>query len=77
MVGFGCAFGGGLALGVKEVAVGAKLEDEVEDVEEEENDGGAAGEGEDGAVYLVRAGLFHDGVELRGGGKRHVSWHNS
>lgn len=56
----------GLALGVKEVAVGAQLEDEVEDVEEEEDDGGAAREGEDGLVLVGGAGLFHDAVELGG-----------
>ena len=66
LVVFDGAVGGGLALGVKEVAVGAELEDEVEDVEEEEDDGGAAREGEDGADFVFGAGLFEDAVELGG-----------
>lgn len=37
----------GLVLGVEECGVGTQLEDEVEDIEDEQDDGGAAGEEED------------------------------
>lgn len=57
---------GDLVLGVEEVAVGLELEDEVQNVEAEQDDGGSAGEDEDAAVLLllVAVRLVEDGVEL-------------
>lgn len=53
-----------LALRVKEVAVGAELEEEVHDVEEEQDDGSAAGEREDALSLALGAALVEDTVKL-------------
>lgn len=55
----------GVVVAVKEVAVGAELEEEVEDVEDEKNDGGTAGKDENGVALLPGATLVEDGVELK------------
>jgi hypothetical protein len=56
-----------LAFGIEEVAVGSELEDEVEDVENEEDDGGSSGEGENALHLLIgiRLALIEDGVKLQ------------
>lgn len=54
-----------LVLGIEQVAVGAKLENEVQDVEQEENNGGSAGEGENALHLVFGATLVKNSVELR------------
>jgi hypothetical protein len=49
----------GLVLGVEEACVGAQLEDEVEHVKGEEDDGGAMGEDED-VCLRIRGGFGED-----------------
>jgi hypothetical protein len=48
---------------VEEVVVGAQLEPEVHDVEDEQDDGGAAGE-EDGAGLVILGASVEDVVKL-------------
>lgn len=60
---FGVFFGG-LPLGVEEVAVGAELEDKVERIENEQNDGCAPRENKNAAILFIRASLVEDAVQL-------------
>jgi hypothetical protein len=53
-----------LVLGIEKVAVGAKLEDEVKDVEEKKNDGGSARQSKDALILVPRAALVKDSVQL-------------
>lgn len=53
----------GLGLGVEERGVGAQLEDEVEHVEDEQDDGSAAGEEED-VCFGILVGFCEAGVDL-------------
>ena len=53
-----------LALGIEKVAVSTKLEDEVEDVEEKQDDGGSARQSEDALVLVPEAALVKDGRQL-------------
>ena len=61
-------FGLGFGFGVEEVGVGAQLEEEVEHVEDEEDDGCAAREREDVGLGVL-VGLREDGEELGEGGR--------
>lgn len=73
-VGAALGHGGVGALAVEEVVVGAQLEEEVEDVKEEEDYGGAAGEEEDGVAWVGLYALLlavEDVVEL---GAALVTW---
>lgn len=63
LVSLGGSLDGG-GLGIEQVAVGAKLEDEVEDVEQEKDDGGATGQDEDAVRLVFGAVLVEDRVEL-------------
>lgn len=55
---------GVLVLRVEEVAVGAKLEDEVENVEEKENDGSSSRQSEDALILIPRAALVKNSIQL-------------
>lgn len=54
----------GLILGIEKVAVRAKLEEEVHDVEDEQDDGGAARKGEDALGLVLGAVLVENSVQL-------------
>lgn len=59
--------GSGLTLGVEEVAMGLKLENEVQNVKQEKDDGSASGQDQDTPVLLVTVAriLIENSVELR------------
>jgi hypothetical protein len=56
----------GRVFGVEKVAVRAQLEDEVEGIQDEENDGSSAGQNQDAAIPIAVAGvlLVENAIEL-------------
>lgn len=54
-----------LSLGIEEVGVSAQLEPEVQDIEQQQNDGGTAGEDQDAVLLLGAFGLVENRIELR------------
>lgn len=63
VAGFG-DLGNGTGFGIEEVAVGAQLEDQIENVEQQENNGGAAREDQDAVGLVLGLALVKDGIEL-------------
>lgn len=57
----------GLALGIKKVAVGSELEEEVHGVEHQQDDGSAAGQGEDALSLALGTALVENAIQLRKG----------
>lgn len=53
-----------LVLGIEKVVVSAKLEGEVEDVEEKQDNGGSTRQSEDALVLIPEAALVKDGRQL-------------